>query len=304
MSRIVFLGTPGAAVPALRSLVGGFDVGLVVTSPDRPRGRSGHPEPSPVGVAASELGLTVAKPENRDQLYAELEETGPFDVGVVVAYGMILEPRALDVPRLGMLNAHFSLLPRWRGAAPVARALIAGDPMTGVTIIRLDQGLDTGAVLTAQAVDISGDEIAGELTERLAGLGARLLTGVLPSYLSGETTPVPQTDEGATYASKLAPGDRPLRSSMTRLEAVHLVRGLSPEPGATLDIDGETHQVLRARTHTAAPAAGSWDLIAGSPVIGVVDGGVELVEIKAPGRREMSGADWGRGRRSSSGRFS
>jgi methionyl-tRNA formyltransferase len=216
---------------------------------------------------------------------------------------MILEPRALDASRFGMLNAHFSLLPRWRGAAPVARALMAGDPMTGVTVIRLDEDLDTGPVLTAQAVDIADEETAGELTDRLSGLGARLLADVIPRYLDGEAVPVPQTGEGATYASKLEPGDRPLRASMTRLEVVNLVRGLSPEPGATLDIDGDVHQVLRARPHAESPSGGSWELISGLPVIGVADGGVEVVEIKPPGRRAMSGADWGRGRRSASGSF-
>ena len=217
MSRIVFLGTPGAAVPALDALVESTDVGLVVTRPDRPQGRSGRPQPSPVKVAAVENGLPIAQPEDRAGLAGALDDAGPFDLGVVVAFGMILDARALAMPRLGMLNAHFSLLPRWRGAAPVARALIAGDPMSGVTIIRLDEGLDTGPVLTAQAVDIGGEETAGELTSRLSGLAARLLSGVLPAYLAGELVPLPQSDEGATYASKLEPGDRPLRSSMIRV---------------------------------------------------------------------------------------
>ena len=304
MSRIVFLGTPEAAVPALDALVESSDVGLVVSRPDRPKGRSGRPEPSPVKFAAVEHGLPIAQPEDRAGLARALEDAGPFDLGVVVAFGMILEPRALAMPRLGMLNAHFSLLPRWRGAAPVARALIAGDPMTGVTIIRLDEGLDTGPVLTAQAVDIGSEETAGELTSRLSGLAARLLHRVLPAYLAGELAPVPQSDEGATYASKLEPGDRNLRSSLTRDAAVNLVRGLSPEPGATIDIDDERNQVLRARTHPHAPASGSWELVSGIPVIGVADGGVELIEIQAPGRRAMSGAAWARGRRVASGSFS
>jgi methionyl-tRNA formyltransferase len=256
-----------------------------------------------VSDAASELGLATAKPEGRQQLLAELQGAGPFEVGVVVAYGMLLEPRALVVPRLGMVNAHFSLLPRWRGAAPVARALISGDPMTGVTIILLDEGLDTGAVLTAQAVDIDDEETAGELTDRLAGLGARLLVDAISGYVQGEIEPVAQTDVGATYATKLAPADRPLRAELSMREAVNLVRGLSPEPGATIDIDGETHQVLRARAHGSSVPPGTWELVAGSPVIGVADGGVELVEIKPPGRRAMSGADWGRGRKANTGEF-
>lgn len=304
MSRIVFLGTPGAAVAALDALVDTWEVGLVVTRPDRPRGRSGRPEPSPVKVAATAHGLPIAQPEDRAGVVGALEGAGPFDLGVVVAFGMILEHRAFAMPRLGMLNAHFSLLPRWRGAAPVARALIAGDSMTGVTIIRLDEGLDTGPVLTAQAVDIGSEETAGELTQRLSGLAARLLSVVLPDYMTGEMVPVPQSDEGVTYASKLEPGVRPLRANLTQADAVNLVRGLSPEPGATVDIDGERHQVLRARSHARALQPGSWELESGTPVIGVADGGVELIEIKAPGRRAMSGAEWARGRRVASGSFS
>ena len=175
--------------------------------------------------------------------------------------------------------------------------------MTGVTMIALDEGLDTGPVLTAQAVDIGSEETAGELTERLAGLGARLLTDALPGYLAGDVEPVAQSDEGATYASKLEPGDRPLRAEMTRERAVNLVRGLSPKPGATVDIDGDRHRVLRARAHSDTPGPGAWGVIAGVPVIGVADGGVELVEVQAAGRRATSGVEWARGRRASSGRF-
>lgn len=304
MSRVLFLGTPGAAVPALRTLSEHFDLGLVVTMPDRPRGRSSRPEASPVKVAALELGVRIAQPEARSDLLAAIEAAGPFDVGVVVAFGMILEPAALAVPNRGLLNAHFSLLPRWRGAAPVARALIAGDPMSGVTIIALDEGLDTGPVLTAQAIDIGAEENAGELTERLSGLGARLLVDVLPGYLAGDLVPVAQSGEGATYATKLAASDRPIRPALTRLETVNLVRGLSPEPGATLDLEGDVLQVLRARPNDQTLEPGSWQLASGRPVIGVADGGVELVEVKAAGRRATAGADWARGRKAQSGRFS
>src|SRR5690606_39699141 len=132
-----------------------------------------------------------------------LEAVGEFDLGDVVAYGRLLRPEVLALPVRGVLNVHFSLLPRWRGAAPVARALMAGDTMTGVTIIRLDEGLDTGPVLTAQLVDIHPSEDAGTLTDRLARLGARLLVSVIPGYLSGEVVPVPQTDDGVTYAEKI-----------------------------------------------------------------------------------------------------
>ena len=296
MTRLVFLGTPGAAIPTLETLAHDFDVGLVVTRPDRPRGRSQRLEPSPVKLRAKELGLAVRQPTGSEDLGRMLADCGPFDLGVVVAFGMILEPEALAVPANGMLNVHFSLLPRWRGAAPVARALMAGDPMSGVTIIRLDKGLDTGPVLTAQAVDIGKEETAGELTGRLSALGAGLLRRVLPGYVNGDLVPVPQVDEGATYASKITAADRPLRPTMSRLETINRVRGLSPTPGATIELDGETLKVLRARSDPHQLEPGALEVVNGSPVLGVAEGGVELVEIQPPGRRAMSGADWARGR--------
>ena len=300
MSRVVFLGTPGAAIPALGALAESFDVALVVTRPDRPSGRSGQPQASPVKLEALRRELPLAQPESQAEILEALASAGSVDVGVVVAFGMILRPAALAVPRLGMLNVHYSLLPRWRGAAPVARALIAGDPMSGVTIIKLDEGLDTGPVLTAQAIDIGAEETAGELTARLSEAGARLLSQVLPGYLRGDLVPIAQSDAGATYAEKLAPADRPIGVAMTQEQVVNLVRGLSPRPGSTLDIDGERHRVLRARPHDDNPGPGRWELAAGRPVIGVSDGGVELIEIHAPGRRPTSGADWARGRRAGS----
>lgn len=303
MTRIVFLGTPGAAVPTLDTLIGDLEVGLVVTRPDRPKGRSLRLEPSAVKVRAHELGLDVGQPSSPGELDALLAEEGPFDLGVVVAFGMILGQGALAAPTHGMLNIHFSLLPRWRGAAPVVRALMAGDSMSGVSIIKLDEGLDTGPVLTAQAVDIKREETAGELTGRLALLGAGLLRNVLPGYVSGELVPVPQVGEGATYASKLTADDRPLRPSMSQVEAGNRVRALAPKPGATVDLDGEALKVLGTRTHPHQAAPGTLEVVSGTPVLGFADGGVELVEVQPSGGRAMPGADWARGRRGRHGSF-
>jgi methionyl-tRNA formyltransferase len=303
MSRIAFLGTPGAAVPTLRALAGSHDVVVVITQPDRPRGRSKSPAPSPVKEEAGDLGLDVRQPATGDEIRQVLDEAGPLDLAVVVAYGRLLRPEALSVPGHGMLNVHFSLLPRWRGAAPVARALLAGDSMTGVTIIRLDHGLDTGPVLTAQAVDVRSEETAGELTIRLAESGARLLTEVIPPYLRGEMEPVTQTDEGMTYAAKIEPGDRPLQPQSPALDAVNRVRALSPEPGATLAIDGETIQVLRARLAGSSPGIGIWASQGDKPIAGFADGGVELVELKPPGKAAMSGEAWLRGRNRDAGKI-
>lgn len=301
MSRVAFLGTPEAALPTLRSLAATHDVPVVITQPDRPKGRGRALTPPPVKIEAARLGLSVAQPTSHDELEEALESAGGLDVAVVVAYGRILRPEALAIPGAGMLNVHFSLLPRWRGAAPVNRALMAGDPMTGVTILRLDEGLDTGPVLTAQAVDIDDEETAGELTSRLAALGARLVTAVIPSHLDGTREPVPQSDDGLIYAPKIEPQERVVRVGGKRFEEVNRVRALSPDPGATLVIDGERHQVMQARAHETAPETGRWVEVDGVPVAGLSDGGMELVTLLPAGKRAMSGASWLRGLRRSSG---
>lgn len=301
MSRIAFLGTPEAALPTLTALAGMHEIPVVITRPDRSRGRGRDPKPTPVKTEAERLGLDVATPESADELNDALHAAGPLDLAVVVAYGRILRPAVLDVPSHGMLNLHFSLLPRWRGAAPVSRALMAGDPMAGVTIFRIDEGLDTGPVLTAQAIDIEPEETAGELTSRLAGLGARLMSTVVPSYLSGQLEPVPQSDEGMTHAGKIEPGERSIQVTGGRNDEVRRVRAFSPAPGATLVIDGETHQILQARPSEHDPDPGTWAGVAGRPVAGLADGGMELVTILPPGKKVMDGASWLRGIRRQSG---
>jgi methionyl-tRNA formyltransferase len=301
MARILFLGTPEEAIPTLSALRADHEVGLVVTQPDRPKGRSKTPVPPQVKEYAIAHGLLVAQPEHRQQLLDVIEENGPYDVGVVVAYGRILQPELLEIPRHGLLNLHFSLLPRWRGAAPVNRALMAGDSMTGVTIIKLDQGLDTGPVLTAQMIDIPESDDAGALTNRLAGIGARLLAGVLPGYLAGEVVPVPQSDDGVIYAEKLEPGDRPIDPSSTMAQVLAQVRGLAPSPGATLDIDGTRHKVLVLEPSDETVSQGTWRVVDGRPLAGLGDGAVELVRLQAPGKNPMAGSAWARGLRREDG---
>lgn len=299
--RIVFMGTPSAAVPTLSALSELWDIVLVVTQPDRPRGRSGKPRPSPVKERALRLGLQIAQPSTADELETALRAHEPLDLGMVVAYGRILRPPVLGIPEHGILNVHFSLLPRWRGAAPVARALMAGDSMTGVTIMQMGEGLDTGPVLTAQAVDILAGESAGELTDRLAVLGARLLTQSVVPFLGGSTLPVAQTDDGATYANKIVAEDRPVDIGADPRTTVNQVRGLSPSPAATLEIDGNRHKLLVVREAETAPEPGTWKSVGGVPVVGVHGGGVELVRLQPPGRNPQSGADWLRGRHADHG---
>lgn len=301
MARVVFLGTPRAAVPTLDALVGDHEVGLVITQPDRPRGRSGTPQSPPVKERAAEHGIDVGQPTTSAELAQAIDERGPFDVGVVVAFGRILRPEVLEKPRHGMVNVHFSLLPRWRGAAPVARALMAGDTMTGVTIMKLDEGLDTGPIIGAQAIDIPPDDDAGMLTDRLATMGARLLARELPRYLSGELEPVEQSDEGATYASKIEKEDRPIDVNAEAQSIVAQVRGLSPSPAATLEIDGQVHKVLAAQVSEHEVETGTWADVEGRPVVGVGDGSIELLVVQPPGKTPQSGVDWLHGRQRSGG---
>lgn len=299
--RVVFLGTPRAALPTLDALVVDHDVGLVVTQPDRPRGRSSTPQPSPVKERAAEHGLDVAQPSTSSELAGAIEEHGPFDGGVVVAFGRILRPEVLELPRHRMVNVHFSLLPRWRGAAPVARALMAGDSMTGVTIMKLDEGLDTGPIISAQAIDIPPDDDAGMLTDRLATMGARLLARELPRYLSGELKPSPQTDEGATYATKIEKDDRPIDVHADAESIFAQVRALSPSPAATLEIDGRTHKVLAVQVSEHEVETSTWSDVEGRPVVGVGDGSIELLMVQPPGKTPQPGVDWLHGRQRSGG---
>ena len=301
MRRICFLGTPDAAVPALAALTTEFDVGLVLTQPDRPKGRSGKPRASPVKLFALDAKLMVSQPATSSELVSAIEDAGEFDVGVVVAYGRILDSVVLALPTAGFLNLHFSLLPRWRGAAPVERALMAGDTMSGVTVIRIDEGVDTGPVLTAQAVDIRPDENGGELMGRLSALGARLIVTVLDGYLDGLVVPVGQTEEGATYARKISSDDRLLATSPSATDFVNRVRALAPIPAATIEIDGQAHKVLKARRHDHVPVAGTWVVVDSVPVLNSGGDGVELISVQPSGKRAQSGADWVRGRRREAG---
>lgn len=290
------MGTPEAAVPSLEALAAITDVRLVVTRPDRPRGRSRQPQPPPIKHAAEQLGLEVAQPESSDGLSDALEGRS-FDVGVVVAFGMILRPQVLAIPRHGILNVHFSLLPRWRGAAPVERAVMAGDRQTGVTIMLMDEGLDTGPILAQQSTPIGEEETGGDLRTRLAALGAELLVETLPSWVEGTLEPRPQPDDGAIYAPRLTPEDRILVPTMPAEEALNRIRALAPDIGAQLEIEGERHKILSARPHPMALDPGTWSAPDGRPVIGFSGASLEVTSIQPPGKRPMTGADWLRGRR-------
>nr|BAL54359.1 methionyl-tRNA formyltransferase [uncultured Chloroflexota bacterium] len=291
MTRLVFMGSPQFALPALRALAQHETVVGVVTQPDRPAGRGQQLTPPPVKILAQELGLEVIQPVRlRDaQTIARLQAWQP-EVIVVAAYGQILPPQVLDLPPWGCLNIHASLLPRWRGAAPIQHAILAGDAETGVTIMKMDEGLDTGPILSQRAIPIAPDENAETLGEKLANLGASLLLETLPQYLSGRLHPRPQPVEGVTLAPRLKKEDGQLDFSLPAVLLERRVRAFFPWPGAWFSWQGMLIKVLRARVgpHVQAlPGAPlRWQ---GWPALATAHGLLVLEEVQPAGKKPMSG---------------
>jgi len=247
--RIVFAGTPAFAASALVALVSrGDQVVSVLTQPDRPAGRGLKPSISAVKQAALERGLNVLQPPSlRDPAWIERLAREPADAWVVAAYGLLLPQPILDLPRLGCLNIHASLLPRWRGAAPIQRALLAGDRETGITIMRMDAGLDTGPILLERAITIDADDTSGSLHERLARLGAGLICEALDRYDRGELVPRRQPVEGVTYAAKIDKREALIDWHRPAAEIDRLIRAMSPAPGAQTTLDGAVIKIWSAR---------------------------------------------------------
>jgi methionyl-tRNA formyltransferase len=253
--RIIFMGSPDFAVPTLDALVAAdHEIACVYTQPPRPAGRGKGERPTPVEQRAHELGIEVRSPkslrgEEEQRAFAELEA----DVAVVAAYGLILPRPILDAPMLGCLNVHASLLPRWRGAAPVQRAIMAGDQTTGVTIMQMEAGLDTGPMLLKRAIEIEGKNSA-QLTDELAKLGARMMIEVLTDLPRYE--PIPQPDDGITYAAKISKEEARIDWSRPALELVRHVQGLAPFPGAWFEYGGERIKLLAAEAMSGGSKAG------------------------------------------------
>jgi methionyl-tRNA formyltransferase len=292
----VFLGTPAASIPSLRALAKVTDLRLVVTRPDKPRGRSGRARPSPVKEAAASLGIRVAEPAGRIELEETLAGIVPVDVGVVAAFGVILSPIALALPAYGFLNIHFSLLPRWRGAAPVERAILSGDEATGVSLMVMDEGLDTGPVVASEVIPIGATETSGELTARLADLGAQLLTRHLDDFIRDRLSPIPQPAAGVTYAARITTEEANLSATWPSDTLLRSVRAFSPRPGARFG-DG-TLKVWRATaTDLDEDAPGRLFVEGGLLCLGTGDRPIALREVQPAGGRKMDGAAWARGRR-------
>lgn len=303
--RIAFFGTPADAVPPLRALVdAGHEVVLVVTQPDRRRGRGGTPTPSPVKAAAVELGLPVRTPDRAREVVDELGALD-LDAGVVVAFGQLLPPAVLATARLGFVNLHFSLLPRWRGAAPVERAVLAGDTETGVCVMAIDEGMDTGAVYARVATPIDPDETAGELGARLVALGTPLLVEVLGGL--ADRTPVAQAGE-PTHAAKLTVDEFRLDWSQPAATLARLVRAGNPRPGAWTELAGSRLKVLRARPEDGdAMGAGSADdppgTVAADGSVRTGAGRLRLLEVQPAGKGAMPAPAWLAGRHGAPVRF-
>ncbi|NNC91936.1 MAG: methionyl-tRNA formyltransferase [Acidimicrobiia bacterium] len=295
-NRAAFFGTPAAAVPALAALSSAMSVELVVTRPDRPRGRSGTPQPPPVKEAAEAWGIQVFQPGRAAEVS---EQLAGIDLAVVVAYGQILPEAMLAIPTHGFINVHFSRLPRWRGAAPVARAILAGDEETGVDIIQLDAGMDTGPIIARSSVRIEPTDTTGTLTARLAGAGSDLLAQTVPTVLDGSATRSAQPEEGATVAAKLTSDEARLDPhTMAAAACDRVVRAFNPNPGAWGMLDGERVKVWEVRVRPGHDLPiGELVLDGDLPLVGTPDGALELVEVQAAGKSRMPAAIWGRGYR-------
>ncbi|RBO52344.1 methionyl-tRNA formyltransferase [Rhodovulum sp. BSW8] len=290
--RVTFMGTPDFSVPVLDALVAaGHEIACVYTQPPRPAGRGKKDRPTPVHARAEELGLMVRHPktlrtEEQDVAFASLDP----DVAVVVAYGLILPRQILEAPCRGCLNIHASLLPRWRGAAPIHRAIMAGDTETGVCIMRMEEGLDTGPVLLREATPIGPEDTTGELHDRLSAMGARLIVEALEKLR--DLPPQDQPGDGVTYAAKIDKAEARVDWTRPAPEVARHINGLSPFPGAWCDVAGERLKLLRARAVEGTAAPGT---VLGGLTVACGEGAVEILEAQRQGKRPMRAAEILRG---------
>lgn len=300
--RVVFMGTPDFSVPTLEKLAAdGHDIVAVYTQPPKPAGRGMAELPSPVNETARDLGLPIVMPKTlRIEAAERLFASHAADVAVVVAYGLILPKAILEAPRHGCLNLHASLLPRWRGAAPIQRAIMAGDRETGVMAMRMEEGLDTGPVCLAERVPIRADETAGELHDRLAALGAEVMARALRDLEAGTLECTAQSESGVTYAKKIEKAETRIDWGSSAVEAHNHIRGLSPFPGAWFAMPSgkraERVKVLKSRLAAGSGAPGT--VLSVDPlVVACGEGAVELVALQRAGKKPTDAAAFVRGAR-------
>ena len=292
--NIVFMGSPTFAVPILEQLARHYAVVGVVTQPDRPAGRGNKLTPPPIKEVANRLGIPVIQPLRLSEPAAmsQLEQWQP-DLIVVAAFGQILKPNVLNLPPFGCVNVHASLLPRWRGAAPIAAAILHGDPESGITIMKMDEGVDTGLILSQRAIPISDSDNCLTLSVRLAELGAQLLLETLPDYLEGKITPQQQDHQKATYAPMLKKEHGELDFHQPAIDLWRKVRAFYPWPAAFTYLDGK-HLII----HEVSPIEIAHDFPIGQTVryqkkaaVATAKGLLELVKVQPSGKKLISGSD-------------
>jgi methionyl-tRNA formyltransferase len=294
--RLAFMGTPDFSVPILGALrAAGHEVLCVYSQPPRPAGRGHKPQPSPVQRAAEDAGIPVRTPTKLDAEEAESFRALGLDAAVVAAYGLILPKAVLAAPRLGCLNVHASLLPRWRGAAPIQRAILAGNSETGVTIMQMDEGLDTGPMLLCETVPIGPETTASSLHDALAELGARLIVPALEGRAAGTLIPRPQPAEGVTYARKLGRDEGRLDWSRPAAQLARAVRALNPAPGVWFEHAGERIKVLAADAIEDGDGAVPGTILDDALTVACGIGALRLTRLQRAGRGPMAAADLLRG---------
>jgi methionyl-tRNA formyltransferase len=301
--RVVFIGTPEFAVPTLREVHGQFDLVGVVTQPDRPQGRGRKSMPTPVKVAAAEMGVAVEEPEKigSSQAVCILREWAP-DVIVVAAYGQLLPREVLSLPRLGCINLHASLLPKFRGASPITAAILAGDEVTGVCTIMMNEGMDTGDLLLTAEIRVALGETTGSLHDRMLEPGAKLVVETLKAVSAGNITPSQQDHARATYTRPLSKEEGKIDWSSPAEFLDRLVRAMNPWPTAFCVLNGEHVKVWQAAVKPLEGPIGTIMSVTSEGIlVGTGQGHLLLEEVQAPGKKRVSAADFGRGRRLKSG---
>ncbi len=297
--RAVFFGTPAIAVPSLGALAGVAEVVGVVTQPDRPAGRGMKVHPTPVKLAALERGYDVFQPHKvrTGELGRWVSERAP-DVSLVIAYGRILPPDVLGAPRAGSMNLHASLLPKYRGAAPIQWAIVNGERETGVSLMQMDAGLDTGPVFAREKLDIGPEETGGELTERIAALAAEVVRRHLERAVRGELAAEPQDHALASHAPPIEAEHRRVDFTLPSERVANLVRGMAPAPGAFTMVGGKRLRFGRVRPNANAAdgVPGTVHVIAGAPSIVTASGSIEILSAQLEGKREVNGKDLVNGR--------
>lgn len=303
MARIAFMGSPQAAVPCLEALAKSHTVELVVTQIAKPKGRGLATGSTAVAASAGQLGLETletAKLHSDETLLTRLHDL-KLDVIVVVAFGQILPTQVLNAPSFGCLNLHFSLLPRWRGASPVARAILAGDQESGITFMKMDEGLDTGPIISQRSIPLRGTEITGALTDQMSHLGASQVAQVVDDIVSGVAQESPQPDEGVTHADKIHPAQARLDFTRDANYLARLVRACNPRPGAWTMLENQRIQVLEARVADSKGKPGSIVSVSQEGIeVGSATHALLIQRLKPAGRNVMSATDFWRGRRGSS----